>query len=61
MKTCVNTLTLMLTVGLSLASLHAGQPEWPQFRGPGGSGSAAADARPATNWSSTQNVKWKVA
>ena len=57
----VKILIILLTVGLSLASLHAGQPEWPQFRGPNGSGIAAADAHPATTWSATQNMKWKVA
>ena len=57
----VKILIILLTVGLSLASLHAGQPEWPQFRGPSGSGIAAADAHPATTWSATQNMKWKVA
>jgi outer membrane protein assembly factor BamB len=61
MKTLIKALTIMLTVGLSLASLHAGQPEWSQFRGPSGSGIAAADAHPATAWSNAQNVKWKVA
>ena len=57
----VKILIILLTVGLSLASLHAGQPEWPQFRGPNGSGIAAADAHPATTWSGAQTVKWKVA
>ena len=61
MKTLIKILIILLTVGLSLASLHAGQPEWPQFRGPNGSGIAAADAHPATTWSGAQNVKWKVA
>jgi len=35
--------------------------EWPRFRGPDGSGIAAADAKPATNWSETNNLKWKAA
>ena len=35
--------------------------DWPRFRGPDGSGIAAADARPATTWSDSQNVKWKAA
>jgi len=35
--------------------------DWRQFRGPNGSGIAAADAQPATTWSDSQNLKWKVA
>jgi outer membrane protein assembly factor BamB len=35
--------------------------DWRQFRGPNGSGIAADNAQPATNWSDSQNVKWKVA
>ena len=34
--------------------------DWRQFRGPNGSGIAATDAQPATTWSDSQNVKWKV-
>src|SRR5687767_5479388 len=32
---------------------------WPQWRGPLGTG-AAPDADPPTRWSETENVKWKV-
>ena len=34
--------------------------EWPEFRGPGGQGHAAAGAAPI-EWSETRNVVWKVA
>ncbi|MEO7299605.1 MAG: PQQ-binding-like beta-propeller repeat protein [Verrucomicrobiota bacterium] len=34
--------------------------EWPQFRGPTGSGISGATGFPVT-WSETQNVKWKTA
>lgn len=55
------TLTPALAILLAITTSMAGTSDWPQFRGPNGSGSAAADARPATTWSDTQNVKWKVA
>ena len=61
LKTSARILIIALTAGLAVASLRAGQLEWPQFRGPSGSGIAAADARPATTWSDSQNVQWKVA
>ena len=34
--------------------------DWPQFRGPGGTG-VSAEARPPVTWSDTQNVAWKTA
>ena len=49
-------LFLAVTTGLSAAAADC-----LQFRGPNGSGIAATDARPATNWSETSNLKWKVA
>jgi len=61
MKTSARALTIALTAGLAVASPRAAQPEWPQFRGPNGSGIAPGDAQPATTWSDSQNVKWKVA
>ena len=36
----------------------AAEPDWPRFRGPNGSGIAAA-AQPPTTWSDTQNLKWR--
>ena len=39
----------------------AAEPEWPQFRGPNGSGIAAATARPPVEFGPQKNVKWKVA
>src|SRR5437762_2311260 len=32
--------------------------DWPQFRGPNGSGSSDA-AKPCVKWSETENLKWK--
>ncbi|HAY81914.1 MAG TPA: serine/threonine protein kinase [Planctomycetaceae bacterium] len=38
--------------------IHAGEPEWPQFRGPQGNGHADAKQLP-TKWSETDHVTWK--
>lgn len=46
------------TLLTAFSSLHA--ENWPHWRGPGGN-SAAIDAAPPTQWSSSENVKWKVA
>lgn len=46
--------------GVSLISAEpASQDRWPQWRGPLGTGSAP-DANPPTDWSETENVRWKV-
>src|SRR5688572_24769075 len=37
-----------------------GAQDWPQWRGPTGSGVASPDANPPTKWSETENVRWKV-
>jgi hypothetical protein len=49
-------LLLAATMGMTVSA-----SDWRQFRGPNGSGIAATDAQPATTWSDSQNVKWKVA
>lgn len=51
-------MAVLLTATAGLTALAA---DWPQFRGPNGAGIAAADARPATAWSDSQNVAWKIA
>lgn len=38
----------------------AGDPEWPQWRGPLGTG-VALNADPPIEWSETKNIRWKVA
>ncbi|HEX8912907.1 MAG TPA: hypothetical protein VF796_11145, partial [Humisphaera sp.] len=38
----------------------AADANWPQWRGPSGTGTAAAEANPPAEWSETKNVKWKV-
>src|SRR5581483_4073573 len=50
---------IMLAAGSAFAG-STGGPEWPQWRGPLGTG-AAPDANPPVNWSETSNVKWKTA
>jgi outer membrane protein assembly factor BamB len=49
----------VLGTAVSLA-LHVGAANWPQFRGPGGLGIAASDARPPVTFSSATNVAWRI-
>ena len=49
----------MILVLIATAAARA-DGEWPQWRGPSGSGAAAADADPPTQWNPKHNVKWKV-
>ncbi|MDB5337301.1 MAG: signal peptide protein [Planctomycetaceae bacterium] len=54
---------LLLLAGLLLpgfTAAHAGEPNWPQWRGPLGTG-AAPQADPPVEWSETKNIRWKVA
>ena len=44
---------------LAFTTLTAAAGDWPRFRGPNGTG-VAADAKPPTTWSDTQNLKWKL-
>ncbi|HEY4262005.1 MAG TPA: pyrrolo-quinoline quinone, partial [Schlesneria sp.] len=52
---------ILFTTCLSfVCSIGAAEvPEWPQFRGPNGSG-IAADAKPPVSFGPEKNVKWKV-
>lgn len=50
--------TLAFAVITSLDAHASAPPEWRQFRGPGGQGSATGQGLPTT-WSATQNVAWK--
>ena len=53
---------LVLACGLLWAGIHetlADDREWPQWRGPLGTG-AAPKADPPVEWSETKNVRWKV-
>ncbi len=47
---------LTFTGGLPVAGQSPGN--WPQWRGPSGTG-VATDADPPTDWSDTENVRWK--
>jgi len=49
----------LLTGCLVVLTLPAGAADWPQFRGPGGQGTAAAKDLPVT-WSDTENLLWKI-
>ncbi len=46
-------------VSLYLISLAALAADWPQWRGPRGSG-VAEDANPPVSWSQSENVRWSV-
>lgn len=45
---------------LGVAEARAAENDWPQWRGPLGTG-AAPDADPPVEWSETKNVRWKTA
>src|SRR5262245_51591929 len=49
--------SLAIVAVLLTATLRV-HAQWPQFRGPDGTGNAAA-AKPALKWSEEQNVRWK--
>jgi outer membrane protein assembly factor BamB len=42
------------------ANAAAGAQDWPQWRGPGLTGSAPAAANPPTEWGPEKNIRWKV-
>ena len=48
----------LAAVLLALAAPADPDAAWPQFRGPGGQGVAAAGAAPPRTWSATENVAW---
>jgi outer membrane protein assembly factor BamB len=50
--------TLVYWLGLALAPAVARAGDWPQFRGPHGSG-VAAEATLPTEWGPDKNVRWK--
>ena len=59
---------LLLAIPLAAVSGDEASPTvarsegtWPQWRGPHGTGSAAATAAPPFDWSESQNVRWKTA
>jgi outer membrane protein assembly factor BamB len=52
-------LSVLVIVALATTISRAAEPEWPQFRGPGGLGVADASSLPE-RWSGTSNVAWRV-
>jgi outer membrane protein assembly factor BamB len=54
-----STAILLLTLPLASVGGATGPSEWPQFRGPAGSG-VADDAQLPERWSKTENVAWAV-
>ena len=49
---------LPLAASAVLAMSVLSDVQWPEFRGPGGSGKASATGLPLT-WSETEHVRWK--
>jgi outer membrane protein assembly factor BamB len=53
-------LALITSIVLATGAVVLCAADWPQFRGPGGSGIAMDRGLPVT-WSADNNVAWKVA
>ena len=53
MRTALNCLLILIVCAAPLAA-----GDWPEWRGPNGTGQSA-DADPPTTWSETENVRWK--
>ncbi len=51
---------LSMFAGILLSGADAAG-DWPAWRGPAGTGEAAATANPPTEWSAEKNIAWKVA
>jgi outer membrane protein assembly factor BamB len=51
---------IFLLASAPMGPALAGELHWPQFRGPGGLGVAAADARPPVHFGPQTNVVWRV-
>ncbi|MHC4879652.1 MAG: outer membrane protein assembly factor BamB family protein [Planctomycetota bacterium] len=51
-------LTALLVSLLIIAPSQTVRADWPQFRGPGGNGTAA-EALPPVTWSDSENIVWK--
>ncbi len=56
-------LSIVVSAGcllLGMVAARAAEGDWPQWRGPLGTG-VAPEADPPVEWSETKNVRWKVA
>jgi len=63
MRRIISVLVLLLltaSLGFSQEKIKGYDKNWPQWRGPEATG-AALIGNPPTEWSETQNVKWKIA
>jgi outer membrane protein assembly factor BamB len=54
-------ISLSLLLLASLAADDAEKQNWPEFRGPNGSGLAPAGCNPPVTWDETEHIRWKVA
>lgn len=59
-RSCLAGCLAVLGVATTLSFVSAGDPSWPQFRGPHGNG-IADGATPPLSWSDANHVLWKVA
>jgi hypothetical protein len=50
----------LAVLSLAFATVARAESNWAQWRGPTGTGAAAPDADPPTQWGEGKNVKWKV-
>jgi len=57
---CASSLALLLTLFVSLAATRAGAEDWPQFRGPNGTGVSVSTGLPE-EFGPGKNVIWKTA
>src|SRR5688500_8537293 len=55
----IRCLALVVTT-LAFTSASALAEDWPQFRGPGGTGVVTGKLIPPDTWSTKENVAWKV-
>ncbi|MFO1021221.1 MAG: PQQ-binding-like beta-propeller repeat protein [Planctomycetales bacterium] len=58
--TWIDCITSLCLIASSCTFLAAGEPNWPQFRGPAGAGTAGTTPLPE-KWSKSEHVTWKQA
>ena len=58
MRIATRTTWLAVTLAMSLLGRSASAENWPQWRGPAGTG-ASSETRLPQSWSDTENIAWK--
>jgi outer membrane protein assembly factor BamB len=59
-RRCSNTLTRLVLAALFVAAATSGLADWPQYRGPLGTGHIPGGQALPIEWSETKNIDWKV-